>query len=388
MRAENCGDRHVPVLREEGDRRSSFLTLLPNDARSPCPFCGGDPSPEDDARRGDRARAVEARNSGVKQCPETSKLKTGPAGGGATASCSPSRAVADSPARVRRGPRKLRALELDGLELELAALLGLGHLVVEVLGRQRLLGLALALAASSRAAGSRGRRRRPWTPRGGLRGGYVCAAAADRHVSRRAGDRRHDARVCCAAATAVARRHGAAQWSGSHPGAFEGRGSPEPLRGRVDGARACAGIVYAASCIFVVASVRPALRFALLSTGRPGSATSGRPRTEGFTWVAANRTAPAGPAGAGLFALVSFMAGAASCCGALVARSPACRIAIFAVFWLSLRRSRTSGRDSKRARLNQLPARKRCCHSSTRTPGTTAARAEQDTRWPSSSSFW
>ena len=55
--------------------------------------------------------------------------------------------------------------------------------------------------------------------------------------------------------------------------------APETVRRRVDGARlACAGIVYAASCIFVVASVRPALRFALLSTGRPGSATSGRPR--------------------------------------------------------------------------------------------------------------
>ena len=53
--------------------------------------------------------------------------------------------------------------------------------------------------------------------------------------------------------------------------------APEIVRRRVDGARlACAGIVYAASCIFVVASVRPALRFALLSTGRPGSATSGR----------------------------------------------------------------------------------------------------------------
>ena len=55
-------------------------------------------------------------------------------------------AVVDGPARARRGPRELRALELDGLELELAALLGLGHLVVEVLSRQRLLSFAFALA--------------------------------------------------------------------------------------------------------------------------------------------------------------------------------------------------------------------------------------------------
>ena len=39
-------------------------------------------------------------------------------------------AVVDGPARARRGPRELRALELDGLELELAALLGLAAALV------------------------------------------------------------------------------------------------------------------------------------------------------------------------------------------------------------------------------------------------------------------
>ena len=93
-------------------------------------------------------------------------------------------------------------------------------------------------------------------------------------------------RVCCAAATARRRRGGgtaAARPLGCQmvgrppPISAKAEAAPETVRRRVDGARlACAGIVYAASCIFVVASVRPALRFALLSTGRPGSATSGR----------------------------------------------------------------------------------------------------------------
>jgi hypothetical protein len=46
--------------------------------------------------------------------------------------------------------------------------------------------------------------------------------------------------------------------------------APETVRRRVDGGGAmCVYRLYAASCIFVVASVRPALRFALLSTGLP-----------------------------------------------------------------------------------------------------------------------
>ena len=134
-------------------------------------------------------------------------------------------------------------------------------------------------------------------------------------------------RVCCAAATARRRRGGARRRRGRWAAQMVGRPhrlvrrprQPETVRRRVDGARlACAGIVYAASCIFVVASVRPALRFALLSTGRPGSATSGRPRRA--LWEAGGmgnqpRTALRPH---GIFALVSFMAASlllrCSCC--------------------------------------------------------------------------
>ena len=109
-------------------------------------------------------------------------------------------AVVDGPAGPRRGPRELRALELDGLELELAALLGLGHLVVEVLGRQRLLRLALALA--------RQQPRLDGVPRDNIIILRLLPRRPARRVrvaSRRAGDRYDARRANDAAGTAAVR---------------------------------------------------------------------------------------------------------------------------------------------------------------------------------------
>ena len=200
VRERGRGDRHVPVLR-----------------RGPVAAAGGGGLLE---RRGDRARAFE--ELGVipirQQYLETIVIKNGSGRRRHLLVRVLLLAVVDGPARARRGPRELRALELDGLELELAALLGLGHLVVEVLGRQRLLGLALALAGQQPrldgvprdgfvVLGLLPRRPARWL-RVASRGGSPRRAAGERRGRHR---RRRGACVLCGGdGEAVARRHGAA----------------------------------------------------------------------------------------------------------------------------------------------------------------------------------
>ncbi len=223
VRARSRGDRDVPVLRRGPVTAAAAAAA------------GGRLL----ERRGDRPRAVEEVGVG-----NNSKLKTGPAGGGAylcESFSSPWSTVRRGPGAGRENcaPLNLMASSSSWRRSSASAIL---------LSRSLAVSGFLALRSRSRANNRASMGFRATTSssldssRGGLRGGYA---------SRRAGDR-YDAHVCCAAATARRRRGGTGLPSGR--AAPTGEGSPETVRGRVSGgAMACACIVllclHAFSCL-------------------------------------------------------------------------------------------------------------------------------------------
>jgi len=194
---------------------------------------------------------------------------------------------------------------------------------------------------------------------GGLRGVYGRAE----DLMLRAGRTTRSApppprRVCCAAATARRRRGGGT--AAARPLGCQMVGQPQPVHAkaeaapkrawRVDGGDAMC--VYRVRCLMhfcrCFGAAGAALCAVVNGSPRLGHERASSARLEGWleewdqwTYIWTRR----------IFALVSFMA------ASLLLRCSCCSLSgvqdrPYSLFWLSLRRSRTSGRDSKRARLN------------------------------------